>query len=211
MTSCSRSLARSCSRCFLVARVPRVVTRDVEVTLPEGVESVDIIISEWMGYFLLYESMLETVRQTRQTRRDRPAETDPPSIGVESSRVAPSRAEPSRAEPSRVDPPGRRSSARAAPRRRGPRPPPSRSPSSSPRPDRARRRSWRRREFRLRSPPSPSAPPNAGPRARPSNVSVTTMACASAESLSRPTPRLANNARRGAGAVCARQVAQAGR
>ena len=30
-----------------------------DVTLP--VEYVDIIISEWMGYFLLYESMLDTV------------------------------------------------------------------------------------------------------------------------------------------------------
>lgn len=30
-----------------------------EVTLP--VEKVDIIISEWMGYFLLFESMLDTV------------------------------------------------------------------------------------------------------------------------------------------------------
>jgi len=30
-----------------------------EITLP--VDSVDIIISEWMGYFLLYESMLDTV------------------------------------------------------------------------------------------------------------------------------------------------------
>lgn len=30
-----------------------------EVVLP--VEKVDIIISEWMGYFLLYESMLDTV------------------------------------------------------------------------------------------------------------------------------------------------------
>jgi type I protein arginine methyltransferase len=30
-----------------------------EVELP--VEKVDIIVSEWMGYFLLYESMLETV------------------------------------------------------------------------------------------------------------------------------------------------------
>lgn len=32
-----------------------------EVSLPEGVEQVDIIISEWMGYFLFYESMLDTV------------------------------------------------------------------------------------------------------------------------------------------------------
>ena len=30
-----------------------------EVSLP--VDQVDIIISEWMGYFLFYESMLETV------------------------------------------------------------------------------------------------------------------------------------------------------
>merc|ERR1712166_1064588 len=34
-----------------------------EVTLP--VEKVDIIISEWMGYFLLYESMLDTVLYAR--------------------------------------------------------------------------------------------------------------------------------------------------
>lgn len=30
-----------------------------ELTLP--VDHVDIIVSEWMGYFLLYESMLDTV------------------------------------------------------------------------------------------------------------------------------------------------------
>lgn len=34
-----------------------------DVTLP--VEYVDIIISEWMGYFLLYESMLDTVLYAR--------------------------------------------------------------------------------------------------------------------------------------------------
>jgi protein arginine N-methyltransferase 1 len=32
-----------------------------EIVLPHGIEKVDIIISEWMGYFLLYESMLDTV------------------------------------------------------------------------------------------------------------------------------------------------------
>jgi len=36
-----------------------------EVTLPDGVEKVDVIISEWMGYFLLYESMLNTVLYAR--------------------------------------------------------------------------------------------------------------------------------------------------
>lgn len=34
-----------------------------EVTLP--VEKVDIIISEWMGYCLFYESMLDTVLYAR--------------------------------------------------------------------------------------------------------------------------------------------------
>lgn len=34
-----------------------------EVELP--VDKVDIIISEWMGYFLLYESMLDTVLYAR--------------------------------------------------------------------------------------------------------------------------------------------------
>ena len=33
---------------------------DIEA-LPHGIEQVDIIISEWMGYFLLYESMLSSV------------------------------------------------------------------------------------------------------------------------------------------------------
>ena len=32
-----------------------------EISLPEGVEKVDIIISEWMGYCLFYESMLDSV------------------------------------------------------------------------------------------------------------------------------------------------------
>ncbi len=32
-----------------------------EISLPDGIDKVDIIISEWMGYFLLYESMLDTV------------------------------------------------------------------------------------------------------------------------------------------------------
>merc|ERR1719447_1489413 len=36
-----------------------------EVTLPDGIEKVDIIISEWMGYCLFYESMLSTVLYAR--------------------------------------------------------------------------------------------------------------------------------------------------
>jgi protein arginine N-methyltransferase 1 len=33
--------------------------------LPHGIEQVDIIISEWMGYALIYESMLDTVLYAR--------------------------------------------------------------------------------------------------------------------------------------------------
>jgi len=36
-----------------------------DVSLPDGVEKVDIIISEWMGYCLFYESMLNTVLYAR--------------------------------------------------------------------------------------------------------------------------------------------------
>jgi protein arginine N-methyltransferase 1 len=35
------------------------------VELPEGIKHVDIIISEWMGYMLLYESMLDSVLYAR--------------------------------------------------------------------------------------------------------------------------------------------------
>lgn len=40
-------------------RITFIKGKAEEVTLP--VDKVDIIISEWMGYFLLYESMLDTV------------------------------------------------------------------------------------------------------------------------------------------------------
>ncbi|EIW81556.1 S-adenosyl-L-methionine-dependent methyltransferase [Coniophora puteana RWD-64-598 SS2] len=36
-----------------------------DITLPNGVDKVDIIISEWMGYALLYESMLDSVLRAR--------------------------------------------------------------------------------------------------------------------------------------------------
>ena len=36
-----------------------------DVTLPDGVAEVDVIISEWMGYALLYESMLDSVLVAR--------------------------------------------------------------------------------------------------------------------------------------------------
>lgn len=36
-----------------------------QISLPEGFDKVDIIISEWMGYALLYESMLDSVLHAR--------------------------------------------------------------------------------------------------------------------------------------------------
>ncbi|KIJ54463.1 hypothetical protein M422DRAFT_24410 [Sphaerobolus stellatus SS14] len=36
-----------------------------EIQLPDGIEKVDIIVSEWMGYALLYESMLDSVLVAR--------------------------------------------------------------------------------------------------------------------------------------------------
>ncbi|KAG8214938.1 S-adenosyl-L-methionine-dependent methyltransferase [Butyriboletus roseoflavus] len=37
-----------------------------EITLPDDIDHVDIIISEWMGYALLYESMLDSVLHARE-------------------------------------------------------------------------------------------------------------------------------------------------
>ncbi|THG99108.1 hypothetical protein EW026_g3198 [Hermanssonia centrifuga] len=36
-----------------------------DITLPDGITQVDVIISEWMGYALLYESMLDSVLHAR--------------------------------------------------------------------------------------------------------------------------------------------------
>lgn len=44
----------------------RVIRGKVEdISLPEGVTHVDVIVSEWMGYALLYESMLDSVLRAR--------------------------------------------------------------------------------------------------------------------------------------------------
>jgi protein arginine N-methyltransferase 3 len=44
----------------------RVLRGKVEdIALPDGITKVDIIISEWMGYALLYESMLDSVLRAR--------------------------------------------------------------------------------------------------------------------------------------------------
>eukprot|EP00326_Haptolina_ericina_P015602 CAMPEP_0181197010 /NCGR_PEP_ID=MMETSP1096-20121128/15792_1 /TAXON_ID=156174 ORGANISM="Chrysochromulina ericina, Strain CCMP281" /NCGR_SAMPLE_ID=MMETSP1096 /ASSEMBLY_ACC=CAM_ASM_000453 /LENGTH=387 /DNA_ID=CAMNT_0023286851 /DNA_START=65 /DNA_END=1228 /DNA_ORIENTATION=- len=46
-----------------------------DVTLPDDIQHVDVIISEWMGYFLLYESMLNTVITARDRWLD-------PQLGI---------------------------------------------------------------------------------------------------------------------------------
>uniref|UniRef100_A0A1I8ADL2 type I protein arginine methyltransferase n=1 Tax=Steinernema glaseri TaxID=37863 RepID=A0A1I8ADL2_9BILA len=47
-----------------VIEVVQMKVEDIK-ELPEGIEKVDIIISEWMGYCLFYESMLNTVLYAR--------------------------------------------------------------------------------------------------------------------------------------------------
>jgi protein arginine N-methyltransferase 3 len=37
-----------------------------KIELPDGIDKVDIIVSEWMGYALLYESMLDSVLHARE-------------------------------------------------------------------------------------------------------------------------------------------------
>lgn len=68
------SLAVSVSRVplYRLVSLPRYVMRSA-ITLVKGkledielpIQEFDIIISEWMGYFLLYESMLDTVLLAR--------------------------------------------------------------------------------------------------------------------------------------------------
>ncbi len=50
---------------ILVLEITLIKGKVEEVTLPDGIEKVDIIISEWMGYCLFYESMLNTVLYAR--------------------------------------------------------------------------------------------------------------------------------------------------
>ena len=47
----------------LTDKITIIKSKVEEAVLP--VEQVDIIISEWMGYFLIYESMLDTVLYAR--------------------------------------------------------------------------------------------------------------------------------------------------
>ena len=65
LSSRPSSFSLSLHRHSLSLSPPAVVTvikgKVEDIELPDGVTKVDVIISEWMGYFLLYESMLDTV------------------------------------------------------------------------------------------------------------------------------------------------------
>ena len=62
----SRSFRRRKATNVGFKNTSRVIRGKVEdITLPDGVTQVDVIISEWMGYALLYESMLDSVLVAR--------------------------------------------------------------------------------------------------------------------------------------------------
>jgi protein arginine N-methyltransferase 1 len=48
---------------FLVIKVIKGKIEDIE--LPEGIQQVDIIIAEWMGYTLFYDSIIQSVLYAR--------------------------------------------------------------------------------------------------------------------------------------------------
>lgn len=52
---------------LIIVSVVTIIQSKVEdvVELPHGIQKVDVIISEWMGYCLFYESMLNTVLYAR--------------------------------------------------------------------------------------------------------------------------------------------------
>ena len=47
-------------------KITLIKGRIEEVTLPAGIDDIDVIVSEWMGYFLLFESMLDSVIYARE-------------------------------------------------------------------------------------------------------------------------------------------------
>jgi hypothetical protein len=48
---------------LLVIKVIKGKIEDIE--LPEGIDKVDVIIAEWMGYSLFYDSMIQSVIYAR--------------------------------------------------------------------------------------------------------------------------------------------------
>jgi protein arginine N-methyltransferase 1 len=70
MSSIIQKAKQIVERNGLTSKITLLQGKMEEVQLPQHVldnGKVDIIISEWMGYFLLYESMLDTVLYARDT------------------------------------------------------------------------------------------------------------------------------------------------
>lgn len=70
MSSIIQKAKQIVERNGLTSKITLLQGKMEEVELPKNVMvdgKVDIIISEWMGYFLLYESMLDTVLYARDT------------------------------------------------------------------------------------------------------------------------------------------------
>jgi protein arginine N-methyltransferase 3 len=67
------------TRGFISSRIIRGKVEDI--ILPDGITHVDVIVSEWMGYALLYESMLDSVLVARDRflRPPNPLVVVPPS------------------------------------------------------------------------------------------------------------------------------------
>lgn len=66
VVTCVRCLELLLSCRLIFAGNPSVIRGKVEeITLPDDIDHVDIIISEWMGYALLYESMLDSILHAR--------------------------------------------------------------------------------------------------------------------------------------------------
>jgi hypothetical protein len=51
------------NQCFIVIRIVKGKIEDIE--LPDGIQKVDVIIAEWMGYSLYYDSIIQSVIYAR--------------------------------------------------------------------------------------------------------------------------------------------------
>lgn len=59
----SKQTIHPCCLRLLVIRLVKGKIEDIE--LPDGIEKVDVIIAEWMGYSLFYDSMIQSVIYAR--------------------------------------------------------------------------------------------------------------------------------------------------
>ena len=61
-----QSIKQTIHQCSFRSLVIRLVKGKIEdIELPDGIEKVDVIIAEWMGYSLFYDSMIQSVIYAR--------------------------------------------------------------------------------------------------------------------------------------------------